>query len=215
MWTSVHETPHGLSPSCGGGLCGQAGYKRHGLCKDTNRSSLWHSCCGHKGVPTSPGSRDLFFLFGITARPGTDIVIILSGSCPENHRIAGIWGIIQETSALSKTINLPIHPASLNWVPATWHPKCWQLGAQPGTEQMQTSQAACVLFHHDKGLHSHSLSWYPQQGRWGCRDRLFPASRWGNRGWGESRVTCGQSQTSVGARSSESQLFLNPELLSQ
>lgn len=46
-------------------------------------------------------------------------MITLSGSCPENHRIAGIWGIIQETSALSKTINLPIHPASLNWVPAT------------------------------------------------------------------------------------------------
>lgn len=87
------------------------------LCKD---ASLWHSCCGMT-MPASPGTRPLCFLFGVTGKTGTSNVTILPGSCSEDHRIAGIWGIIQETSALRRfcsveaiAIILPILPAGVN-----------------------------------------------------------------------------------------------------
>lgn len=80
-------------------------------------AQLWHHC-----VPISPGTRPLCFLFGVTGKTRTHIVTILPGSCSEDHRIAGIWRIIQETSALRHlcsveaiAIILPIHPASVNW----------------------------------------------------------------------------------------------------
>lgn len=50
---------------------------------------------------------------------------------------------------------------------------------------MQTSQAACVLFHHDKVLHSHSLSKDAEDA--GIGYSQLPDEE---TGWGESRVTC-------------------------
>lgn len=73
----------------------------------------------------------------------------LSGSCSEDHRIAGTWGIIQEASALRNlcsveavAINLPIQPAAFNWAPTMSHPQCQEPGAQPGREQMWIPQEA-------------------------------------------------------------------------
>ena len=185
MWASACETLPALHPPCGESPTTQS------LCRYQPFFPLAQLCCP-KGVPIPSGTWDLVFLFGITDKPGAKIGTILSGS--KDHRIAGMWGVIQKPSALrnlcseeAKPISLPIHPATFDWALTVTLPKCEEPRAQAGTEQMWTPpppphypQEAWILFGHDEEFSQPaSAGTYNKY----VEEAEIAHSRWQNRGW--------------------------------